>query len=234
MRNVRSSRDGHVWSGLVALSLLAGSGLLPGLSRAAAADTETRDFTILVDAKKAGEYHCTITQRDDGLVSMAAQSDVRVTILGVPVYTYTYRGQEVWKGDRLQRLESSGKEKSRAFAITATVDGEVIRVTAEGKSHTVRPDVWSSSCWRLPAPSSRNGAIVLLGCDNGRATNGRIELVGSEKVTIAGQEQVCTHYRVVKDDVVHDVWYDRQERLAREEWLSGGHRTVFELTKIRR
>jgi hypothetical protein len=48
---------------------------------------------------------------------------------------------------------------------------------------------------------------------------------------VAGQEISCTHYCVNKD-VPHDLWYDAQERLVRDEWVSSGHRTVLEMTDM--
>jgi hypothetical protein len=43
----------------------------------------------------------------------------------------------------------------------------------------------------------------------------------------------CTHYKVMKD-ALHDQWYDAQERIVRDEWMSSGHKTVIELTGISR
>lgn len=31
-----------------------------------------------------------------------------------------------------------------------------------------------------------------------------------------------------------DLWYDDAQRLVREEWVEQGHRTVVELTRVRR
>jgi len=213
---------------------LATAGLLAfGLSRARAADAETRVFTVRVDGKKAGEYRLAIQPQADGSVTVSAQSDVRVSVLGVAVYTYRYTGREVWKGGRLQHLESSGQEKGKAFAVCADADGQALRVRANGQERRARPDVWTTSCWRLPEARFRNGDVPLLGCDNGAETQGRLQYVGSEQLQVAGQAQTCSHYRVMKD-VPHDLWYDAQERLVRDEWVSGGHRTVVELAGLGR
>jgi hypothetical protein len=75
----------------------------------------------------------------------------------------------------------------------------------------------------------------MLGCDTGVITTGQVQFVGTEKIMVAGQEQACAHYRVTKNNVPHDFWYDGQERMVRDEWLSeGNHRTVLELTQIQR
>ena len=57
--------------------------------------------------------------------------------------------------------------------------------------------------------------------------------VGAERLKVAGQEQVCEHYRLMRD-VSHELWYDAQDRLVRQEWLANGHRTVLELVHVGR
>jgi hypothetical protein len=205
--------------------------LIANLCQAAAADVEVRDFVILVDNKQAGEYHVTIQSQDDGTTSLSAQSSVRVTVLAVPVYTYNYRGLEVWKNGRLQHFESSGRENSKVFNVSADAEGNALRVKANGHEHAARPDVWTTSCVQLPEAKFRNQAAPLLGCDSGQDVNGQLEYVGAEPVQVAGQKLTGAHYRVMKD-VPHDMWYDGQERLVRDECVSGGHRSVLELTSV--
>jgi hypothetical protein len=200
--------------------------------QARAADNETRNFSISVDGKTAGDYQMTILRQADGSVIMTARSDVKVTVLAIPVYTYAYRGREVWKDGQLQRFESVGKEKGKDFHILAVLDGSTLRVTSNGQEHRAGLDVWTTSCWQLPKVHQNGTPVVLLGCDTGAETNSQLQYLGAEKLTIAGQEMTCSHYRVAKD-VPHDLWYDAQERLVRDEWVSGGHRSVVEMTGAR-
>jgi hypothetical protein len=216
------------------LAWLAAAALLAlGLPRAGAADVETRTFSITIDGKKAGAYHMTIHRADDGTVTMNAQSDVRVTVLAVPVYTYSYQGQEVWKNGRLQHLVSSGKEKGKPFAVRAVLEGAALRVQANGQSRQAAADAWPTSCWQLPPPAYRNHTVTVLGCDTGLDHPSPLQYVGAEQLSLAGQSVPCTHYRVTKD-APHDLWYDARERLARDEWVTDGHRTVLELTAVGR
>jgi Family of unknown function (DUF6134) len=213
------------------LLLVVGGLLFPGMGRAGAADVETRDFTILVDGKASGNYHMSIKRHEDGAVSLAAESEVHVSVLLVPVYSYSYHGQEVWKDGRLQHFESSGKENNKPFAVTAEATANGLRVKVNGQEHTALPEVWTTSYWRLPGAEHRNKAILLMGCDNGQEKVGSLHHVGVERMKIAGQELPCAHYRVMRD-VAYEVWYDGEDRLVREEWVSNGHRTVLELMHV--
>ncbi len=211
-----------------ALLLLAGASVLAPAG-VAAAEPEVRNFTVLVDGKPAGAYRMTITRQGDGSVVMAAQSDVQVKVLLVTAYSYSYRGQEVWKDGLLQRFECTGKEKGKPFAVTAQAEAAGLRVRANGVEHTTRPDLWTTSCWQLPDARFRNQAIPLMGCDSGKDVAGHLQYVGAEKVAIAGRELNCAHYRVTQD-VPHEVWYDDSGRLVRHEWVSSGHRTQLLLS----
>jgi len=213
------------------LLLVGGALLLPVAGRAVAADVETRAFAIQVDGKQAGNYNMTINRKDDGAVSLAAQSDVHVSVLLVNVYTYSYRGLEVWKDGRLQHFESSGKENGKPFVVSADATAAGLTVKANGKEHAARADVWTTSFWQLPGAQYRNQAVPLLGCDTGQESTGRLNYIGVEKIKVMGQEQTCAHYRVLRD-VPYEMWYDGQERLVRQEWVSNGHRSVLELVQI--
>ncbi len=207
--------------------------LMFDLGQATAADTEIRSYTIQVDGKHAGDYQLNIQTHPDGTVVVAAQSDVKVTVLAVPVYTYTYHGQEVWKNGRLHHFESTGKENGKNFVVQADLDGPSIRVAANGHGFRVRSDVWTTSWWHLPDAQFRNHEVVVFGCSDGAEVPTHLGFVGNEQRVVAGQVQPCTHYHIVKD-TAHDLWYDAQDRLVRDEWVSDGHKTVIELTAVRR
>jgi hypothetical protein len=220
--------------GSPALALLIAGGVLSaGASRLSAAGSETRDFNVLVDGKPAGDYHVTVQPQDNGAVAMTLQSEVRVKVLGVTFYSYTYRGREVWKDGRLRHLDSNGQENGKPFTVSAEPDGGGLRVTFNGQVHAAPPNVWTMTYWQLPPAPARDQPLPLLGGHNGQVVDGRLQYLGSERLNVAGQEQACGHYRVT-GSTPHDLWYDAQERVVRQEWVVDGHKTVLELTRLGR
>ena len=98
--------------------------------RAGAAEVETRDFIVYVDARKSGEVHMTINRQDDGATAVNCDTDVRVGSI-ITLYKYSYRGRELWKDGRLQRFESKSNDDGKELAVTATAaaDGLHVRPT---------------------------------------------------------------------------------------------------------
>jgi hypothetical protein len=216
------------------MPLVASAALLaPYLPRAAAADTEARDFAVRIDGKPAGEYHMTITRQDDGSVSMSGQADIRCTFYLVRTYTYTYRGTEVWKGGRLLRLDSGCDDDGKKYSVHAIADGATLRVKANEQERVTRGEVWVTSYWCLPAMAQRNRALPLLDADTGRDIAATLQYVGPAQVTVDGQAMNVGHWRLT-GGVQVELYYDNMERLVRQEFVEDGHRTVLELTKIRK
>ncbi|HEV3262944.1 MAG TPA: DUF6134 family protein [Gemmataceae bacterium] len=205
---------------------------IPGVSQAVAAEVEHRDYQISVDGKPAGQYHMTIAHQDDGLVVVRGQARVDVRVLLIR-YRYTYRGTEVWQDGRLIHLDSTCNDDGKNFTVKAHADADRLRVTSNGEERAVRPDVWTTSCWRLPAAQYRDRALVLLDVDTGREIAGHLQYVGKSKLDVAGQEQECVHYRVTGGKRL-ELWFDSHEQLVRQESQESGQPYVLQITSVRR
>jgi hypothetical protein len=191
--------------------------------------SETRSFTVHVDGKPAGDYRMTVHQEGD-TTTMTGVADVKIKYFLVS-YVYNYRGTEVWKGDRLVRLESVTVDDKKHFNVTAWADGNALKVRANGQERVNRFDAWTTTYWRLPPARFRNQQVPLLDADTGKELTGMLRFVGMEAVRVAGRPMQCAHWRV-SGGVLVDVWYDGNERLVRQESVEDGHRTVLELTQV--
>lgn len=198
---------------------------------APAADIETRDFTVFVSDKQAGEVHMTIHRQDNGLIMMRCDTDIRVPLV-IP-YKYIFRGLEVWKDGRLVRFDSNTDDNGKRFIINAAADSTGVRLKVNNSERMVRPEVWLSSYWCLPDAKLRNGVLPIIDADNGRDLDSKLEFVANERARLAGQEVTLNHYRL-RGRAQVDLWYDGTERLVRQEWVEQGHRTVVELVRVRR
>jgi Family of unknown function (DUF6134) len=203
-----------------------------GMSSAGAAEKETRIFTIKIDGRPAGDYQMTIERPDDHTLMIDARANVFLSYFLVK-YRYTYHGTEVWKSGRLVYLNSKTNDDGKQFEVLARADGESLRVRGSGAEQVIRPDVWTTTYWSLPAVQFGTQAVALLDCDTGRALRGTMQYVGTQQLALPGDVQNCPHYRV-SGGVQVDLWYDAQQRLVREVALDDGHRVLLELARIDR
>lgn len=221
------SRSGGRRAAWLAVALLALAGL-----RARAAEIETRDFVVFVGGKSAGEVHMTIHRQDDGAVHMRCDTDINVHKL-IGKYKFIYRGMEVWKDRRLVRFDSQTDDNGTRYIVSAAAEADGLKLRVNNVERKARADVWLTSYWTLPDPKLRAGVVPILDADNGRDLDGKLAYIATEKRTVAGQEVPLNHYRLT-GKVQVDLWYDGTERLVRQEWVEQGHKTVMELTRVRR
>src|SRR5690242_9586873 len=172
-------RGGCVWSRYV---LCAAALLAPACSVARAADSETREFSVFVDGKRAGAASMVIARADDGTTTVAADTEVRVTVLGLNAYKYSYRGKETWKDGKLLKFESTCNDDGKRYVVTAAAEADGLRVKVNNQERMVKANVWLTSYWARPDNKVLNQTIPLIDADTGRDLE--------SKVTFAGQEQL--------------------------------------------
>jgi hypothetical protein len=213
-------------------TLLSALLLATGVSQAAAADKETRVFRVLVDNKRAGEYFLTISREDNGSVVVTGETDVKVSFLAF-TYRYSYRGTEVWQDGRLQRLDSTSDDDGKRFSVNAQAEPKFLRVRVNGREYTTNTDVWTTTYWAQPDSKSHDQTVLLLDADTGKEIKAFLQFAGKSQIAVAGQPQVCNHYRL-SGGVQVELWYDAQGRMVRQEAVESGHRTLIELVGMKR
>jgi hypothetical protein len=198
-----------------------------------AADIETRDFTVTVSGKPAGEVNMTIHRRDDGTIWMRCNTDIKVkTLLGE--YKFIYRGLEIWKDHRLVKFDSNTDDNGKRYIVSAAAEAGGVRIKVNNVERIVKPHVWLTSYWSLPDPRLRNQELPIIDADNGRDLSGKLQFVATEKVKVAGGPEIpLNHYRIT-GKVNIDLWYDGGDRLVKQAWIEQGHKTVVELRGVRR
>ena len=82
-----------------------------------------------------------------------------------------------------------------------------------------------------PADREKPITVALLDSDKGLKLRGELQYVGPEMLTVGGKRQSCGHYRIA-GEVQVDLWYDKAQRLVRQEGVDSGHKTLLELTRL--
>jgi hypothetical protein len=200
---------------------------------AKAADTEQRDFAILVDGKEAGQSRLTITVENDGAAVVTANARVELKQLLIH-YSYSVESTEWWKEGKLTGLRANSVENGKRMELVAANDGNRLKIRVNGQERLTSPEVWTSSFWKLAEARYHNKAVPVLEPDSGKGFTGQLQYVGTEQLTLLSQPQSCYHFRVTGGSYPIDVWFDRYHRLVRQEFIDSGHKTVVQLIALKR
>jgi hypothetical protein len=207
---------------LAALIVFAGQGF--------SGELERRTFTVLVDGKPQGNSVMEIQSKDDGTVAVTVASKVEVKI--VIKYTFNFQGTEVWKEDKLLQMITSTNDNGKKLTVSLERKQDGFTINATGKDSAVKGELWPTTYWKLP-PEGMRTDVNLIDSDTGKIIPVKMEKVGTEKLTVAGQTVNSNHYHL-SGGLKADLWYDGNNRLLRQEMVEQGHRTVLELSRLQR
>jgi hypothetical protein len=187
----------------------------------------------LIDGKEAGLSTMVITVQKDGVTVMQGTCNVKFTKV---LFTFTYQieATEWWKDGKLIGLKSKSTENSKKNEVSLAVDGANLRIRANKEDRVVRPDVWTTSYWKLADARFHNKAVPLLDPEDGREYNGQLQYIGTEQLTIGKTPQSCYRFKVTGGPQPTDVWYDKYHRMVRMEFSEQGHRIIVHLNSIKR
>jgi hypothetical protein len=202
-------------------------------ARGWATDLEQRDFSIMVDGKEAGQSRLTITVADDGAIVVTANAKVKFSQL-LFTYNYNVESTEWWKDGKLIGLKSNTVENGKHTEVTAAAAGTQLKIRVNGQDRLGSADDWSSSFWKLADARYHNKPVHIIETDSGKEFMGQLQYIGTEQLTLQSQPQACYHFRVSGGGYPIDVWFDRYHRLARQEFIDSGHKTILQLTAVKR
>ena len=198
-------------------------------SPASAKSCEVRDFDILVDRRRTGTHRLTITTAGS-VTTTQVESDVHINLV-VYSYTYKFRATEVWRENRLAQLDVQCDDGGKRKDLTARVEGDISRVTLNGRAHQTDRGQISTAYWQLPAGEAPPQSVSILDVNSGLAKPATLERVGKTTVQVEGQSLDCQHIKI-GEPVPTELWFDDQNRLVRQTSVVEGHPTELRLRRI--
>ena len=122
----------------------------------------------------------------------------------------------------------------RRLSLSATRTDGGFSIAKDNRKPVAGPDVQlTTNYWREPIPDAEGRPLTVLDADNGKLYELKLERIGKEELTIAGQRVLVTGYRLTgKLDV--ELWFDAQGILARQIGVEDGHPTEVHLASIQR
>lgn len=162
---------------------------------AASSYPTTARYEITRNGKSVGEHSVTFSINHTDL-RVDVESNITVTVLKVPVFTFDYTASETWQDGKLISVEA-----------TTTRGGDVSRVSFPGD---LQAEIeYASNHWN---PGVLNAQAVF-NTITGKISSVDIDKLGETTLNANGVSVTATHYRY-SGDIRAEVWYD-----ARNRWV---------------
>ena len=191
-------------------ALAVGSGATLGMSQ----DPEQLRFLVLLDGRPIGEHRFRFAENPDGRV-VESEAAFDVSVLFVPVFSYRHSNTEVWRDGCLSRIASETDSNGDRFVVNGRREVRAFAVeTAEGARSYTADCLMTFAYWDRRFLDQER----LLNAQTGEVIAVDVQPLGSERLTIAGNEVPTEAFRIraVDEDLNIKVSYD--ERTGR--WVS--------------
>jgi len=159
-------------------------------------------FSVWRSGSEIGR-HRVLFSRDGGALIVRSMLDLAVKMLGITVYRYTYRAQEVWRDGKLVRLVSSVDDNGTPAKIEAQADQDKIDVAGPHGRFVADAPILPSTHWDAQVI----GADRVINTLDGKIDQVKLVPEGAGPVATAAAPIRATHY-LWTGDIKAETWYD--------------------------
>ncbi len=166
-------------------------------------------FLVLRHGNVIGEHVFTFSRRNGDFVVEVA-IDIAVDMLGITLFRFTHRAEEVWREGWLQSLITATDDDGTLWRVESERRDGALRGRVNDVAFDVSGFVIPASLWHRDTPKTQ----ALFGTIDGRVKVVHSEALGAEPVTAGGAQVQARHYRLT-GQLERDVWYGPDCGIAR-------------------
>ncbi|MEX0759434.1 MAG: DUF6134 family protein [Tistlia sp.] len=200
--------------------------LLAGLGRARAADQTSLQFEVFRGQDSVGDHSITFL-RDGERLQVETRTEVQLELIGVPVYTYTHQGREVWQGPYLQSLETQTNDDGTSHRVSGRRTDQGFSVEGSAGSFVVSAGVIPGSYWNSDLIETN----ALIDVETGELFEIVVEDRGYDIVKAADEEVRARRFRVTGERIAH-LWYDASGLIVKMAFETRGEYIEHRLRRI--
>lgn len=208
------------------LSMFAAIVLLLPVNDAVAARSQSWDFSVLLDGDEIGYHRFELTDfGDERRVRSEAKFDVR--FLFINAFRYRHENTEIWSNGCLRQIEAKTQANGKKLSVSGSQVQDEFIVDDGSEKNALSDCVMTFAYWDpdfLQQPR-------LLNSQSGEYIDVQVEPLGSEPITVRGEEVAALAYRLTAKKMQLKLWYSQDnEWLALESVAKGGRIIRYELT----
>jgi hypothetical protein len=191
--------------------------LIISASAASANPAENREwsFRVLLDGKDVGSQRFVLTNAD-GKTRLETEANFKVKFLFATVYQYMHRNVETWEGNCLTEIRSTTDANGKPYAVNGQQRDGFFEMQGDGQKEQLPECISSFAYWD---PSFLENS-QLLNSQNGKYLDVQITQVGTDFLTIKGEQVAARKYHLAAGELDLHLWYSSED-----EWLALESRT---------
>jgi len=217
--------------------------MLMGCGTAAAQATadfpygQSHVFAAFRNGERIGTHTLTFQQNGDKR-TVTTSIDFAVKALGLTMYRYMHRGQEVWNGNTFESISTQTDDNGTKYALKARNESKGVSVVREGSPPkmtasdvgfqqgsagqvTLPPSTMPSTHWNL----NQVKQSAMLNSQNGALAKIQITPRGRETIKTANGTLQATRYTYT-GDVQMDQWFDDRGRWVKATFKASDGSTI--------
>lgn len=183
-------------------------GVLPLQSVSADSSNEWR-FEVFLDDQPIGFHSFRLDPHGDASL-LRSEARFRVRLLGLTLYDYAHRSEELWRDNCLQRVDASTDDNGKDLFVRGSRSGEQLRLENHFGSTDLDGCVMTFAYW--------NPAILtqqrLLNVQTGQYQAVSVQRLDETPLKFHGGSVPAVHYRISTGENDIDLWYS-----ADHDWL---------------
>jgi len=175
------------------------------------AQTGTYVYQVLRNGEVVGEQRADFERRGDEL-RVVTEVRINITLLGLSIYDFTQRIEELWQNGVLTNLTSIAVDDGNTRNVRLAREGDRLVGTYDGKKRDLPGNLIPTTLW--------NSAVVehnsVLETTKGRERSFTVAQKGIEKVKLPVGEVAARHF-IFTGSFSREAWYDDSGVLVASE-----------------
>lgn len=197
------------------VGFLLGTALAASALPASAAAPRAVAFDVLRKGEPIGT-HAVAFREEGGRLEVEVAIKLEVKLLFVTVFRYDHVNHETWEGGHLVRIVTHTDDDGDVHSVRGESSSGGFRLTAPPPGYLAPADVMPTSWWNVETVRRAE----LLNSQKGELMRVKILRGPEETVVTAAGEIPARRYQVTGDADL-ELWYDRDERLAKIRFRGG-------------
>jgi hypothetical protein len=178
-------------------------------------------FDVVRNGDVVGQ-HVTTFSHDGSDLIVESKMNLKITLLGIPVYSFDYGSLEKWSDGVLSQIDVDVKDGPDQFKISSLLNEQGLTIISSSKTFTVLGAIISTNHWNSDVVSQSRVLNTLTGRIN------QVKLVnkGEERIQTKDSDILATRYDYSGELEDTSVWYDSNGRWSKLEFKARDGSTV--------